>query len=300
MELIAVFRILRARWLLVAAGFLVAIAVGVLISYRVTPGLPPKIESRDHFIGQGTAQVLIDTRPSQIASQDPADSGSIYQSASELADLMGSATTEQEIATQMGLRTDQLEVTPPPTSILPPIIATSLGVAAQKVSKAPASWQLSLVIDPDLPIIAFSTVAPTPHDAQQLAATAVTVLSQSIDTTATNDSIPASKRLVVDVIGPPLGAYLQTGPKKLYGAAAAVVLFVLICLGIVVLGGRRAVRAAKPRQQDQAELEVPASHAFARSEPGQDEHPADTPVMPESELETVRAISQETVRAISQ
>jgi hypothetical protein len=126
------------------------------------------------------------------------------------------------------------------------------------------------------------------------------VLSQSIDTTATNDSIPASKRLVVDVIGPPLGAYLQTGPKKLYGAAAAVVLFVLICLGIVVLGGRRAVRAAKPRQQDQAELEVPASHAFARSEPGQDEHPAGTPVMPESELETVRAISQETVRAISQ
>ncbi len=212
---------------------------------------------------------------------------------------MGSATTEQQIATQLALRPDQLEVTPPPTSILPPIVATSLGVAAQKLTKAPAAWQLSLVMDPDLPIIAFNTVAPTPQDAQRLAATAVTVLSQSIDTTATDDQIPASKRLVVDVIGPPLGSYLETGPTKLYGAVATVVLFVLICLGIVVLGGRRAVRAARPRQQDQAELEVPASHAFARAEPGQDEHRGDMPVMRESELETVRAISQETVRAIS-
>ena len=240
MELITALKILRAHIVWVILGGVVALAVGILMLYQVSPGFPPKIKSRDYVVGQGSAQVLIDTQQSQIASQGTTNQpANLYQRTAVLADLMASGPEQEAVAKKVGISLEQLQVTPPPSSIVQPIRATSLGAAAQKLVGAQATWQLSVVIDPELPLMAFNTLAPTANDAQKLASAAIDALRERMQGDQTTDRIPVNQRLIVDVIGPPLGAPLQEGPHKLYGVIVVFIVFGLVCFTIVVVGGRR-------------------------------------------------------------
>jgi hypothetical protein len=243
----AVGRVLWARRWLLAAGFAVAVLAGVMMVYSVKPGLPPKLQSKQHYVGQGAAQVLIDTPSSQLAGlgspNDPATTDpNLYSQATLLADVMATGPEQTAIADRLGIPAAALVVKPPSDSVAVPIRATPLALAGKKLETA-GKWTLAVTIDPALPIIAFSTLAPTPQGAEKLAAAAVAVLGQRLDAVAAAQRIPAGRRLVVNVIDPPGAAPLAVGPRKLYGMGVAIVLFLAICFTVVVVSGRRRRRA---------------------------------------------------------
>lgn len=262
MELTAVGRILWERRRLVASGFVVAMLVGVLMVYGVSPGLPPTLHSKQHYEGQGAAQVLIDTPGSQIAGlgspTDPATSDpNLYTQASLLADVMATGPVQTAIADNLGIPVGALVVKPPTASVAVPIRATPLALAGKKLEK-PGTWTLAVTMDPALPIIAFSTLAPTPQGAQKLAAAAIAALSQRLDAVAAAQRIPPQRRLVVNTIDPPGAAPLAVGPRKIYGFAVAIVLFFAIAFGIVVVTGWRRRKAAEQLTTDSEDRAAPA------------------------------------------
>jgi hypothetical protein len=249
-ELIAFFRELRARRWLVAAGFAVAVAVGVLLVYRVSLGFPPKFRTRQYYVGEASAQVLIDTPKSQIADLNPPGALVLYTRATLLADLIATAPVQQQIAGQIGVPAANLRITPPAGSVVAPVKASPLGVAGAKAASASAAaspWQLTVTIDPTLPIIAFAAQGPSAAGALSLATAAVDVLRQRVNSLAAGQRVPTNDQAVVNQIGPPVAGVAARGPRKLYGVAATVVVFMLICF--VLVGARgfgRRRTAAEP------------------------------------------------------
>lgn len=245
MELTAAAHLLWRRRLKVAIAFVISGFIGVLMVYHVTLGLPPKLRSQAHLVGQASAQVLIDTPKSQIADLKPIDPNILYSRASILADLVATAPVQQEIAAEARIPAVQLNVTPPTSSVVAPIRATPLAVQGTKAAVADNSWQLTVTIDPNLPIIAFTTVAPNANDAHKLARATLTVLQRHMSAIAASQHVPDASRPVMNPIGPPLSANVPVGPRKLYGIAAFVVLFFLGCFLIVVTAGQAERRKAQ-------------------------------------------------------
>ena len=278
MELRIAARLLWSRRGKVVAGFIAALLIGVLMVYHVSLGFPPKLVSQAHYVGQASAQVLIDTPKSQIADLKPIDPNLLYSRASILADLVATAPVQQEIAEQARIPAVQLEVTPPPSSVIAPIRATPLAVDGTKAASADNSWQLTVTIDPNLPIIAFSTVAPSAADAQQLATATLTVLRRHMGAIAASQHVPDDQRPVMNPIGPPLSASVPVGPRKLYGLAAFVVLFFVICFTIVVTAGK-----AERRKAQQTPVEQPPAPGDPASQTQAPGDPASQPQAPGSQ-----------------
>jgi hypothetical protein len=293
-ELISYVRLLWSRRWLTALVLVAAILVGVLVSYRVTLSLPPRLHTRVHYLGEASAQVLIDTSHSQIADLNPdptAPAGYLDGHATLLADLLATSPIDQTIAQRVDIPFNQLKVTPPPGSIVPPVKASPLAIAAEKSDGAAAGpYELTITVEPDLPIIALTTVAPTPQQAQQLATATINVLTERVDALATKQSVPTAERALVDQIGPPRAGPVARGPRKLYGLAAVVIVFLLGTFAIVAATGtdrrRASRRASAAHEAIDADLLVsdgmagpmadvthvhivdPAAHAYSRSRQG--------------------------------
>jgi hypothetical protein len=239
-------RLLWARRWLTALALVVAIIVGVLGTYRVSLALPPKLHARAHYVGEASAQVLIDTSHSQVADLNPSPAVPLYTRATLLADLLATSPIDHAIAQRMNIGFDQMKVTPPLGSIVAPIEPSPLGTAGVTSSRAAAGpYELTITIDPNLPIVAVATVAPTPARAQQLAAAAISIITQHVNTLATDQAVPTNERALVDQIGPPLAGAVERGPRKLYGVVEALVLFLLGTFAIVAATGSARRRAGK-------------------------------------------------------
>jgi hypothetical protein len=249
-------RLLWSRRWLTALVLVAAILVGVLVSYRVSLSLPPRLHSRVHYLGQASAQVLIDTSHSQVADLNPdptAPAGYLNGHATLLADLLATSPIDQTIAQRVHIPFNQLKVTPPTGSIVPPVKPSPLATAAQKSdSRAAGPYELTITVEPDLPIIALTTVAPTPQQAQLLATASINVLTEHVNALATKQSVPTAERALVDQIGPPRAGPVARGPRKLLGLAAVVIVFLLGTFAIVAATGadrRRASRRASAARE---------------------------------------------------
>lgn len=243
MELVESGRILYQRRWLVAVAFVLAVVIGVLVAFRVGSVVPPQLHSRSYTVGEASAQVLIDTHRSQISDVSPPGATNLYARASLLADLLATAPVEQQLTRQLGLTPGELAVTPPPDSIIAPIKATALATAGQGVAHGAPSWTLAVTLDPNLPLINLDAVAPSPQKAVQLANSAIAVLNQEVASVAASQRIRPTSRVVVDTIGPPVGTPVARGLRKIDGAAAALVVFLVACFGLVLTGGARRRRA---------------------------------------------------------
>jgi hypothetical protein len=236
----AVGQILRERRRLLAVALVIAVVIGVLVSYRVSL-MPPGLHTRVHAVGQASAQVLIDTPRSQIADLNPTGptdpSGAvIYARAGLLADLVATPPVERAIAVQAGIPFDQLVVTPPPASIVTP--AKGAVLPGGRTPAAARRWKLAVTVDPSLPIIAFVAVAPSPRGAAQLAAAAISSLGDQMSATADAQRIPTNQRLIINPIAPPVPGTLSSGPGGLVGLIVGVVAFLLMSAGILGADGR--------------------------------------------------------------
>lgn len=130
-------RLLWARRWLTALALGAAIIVGVLVSYRVTLSLPPKLHTRAHYVGEASAQVLIDSSHSQVADLNPGPAIPLYTRATLLADLLATSPIDQAIAQRLHIPFDQLKVTPPPGSIVPRSSRVRSGPPARRRAARP-------------------------------------------------------------------------------------------------------------------------------------------------------------------
>ena len=261
MELFESGRILWRRRHLLAVATFVSLVLGILVSFHVSPTLPP-LHSRAYMTGAASAQVLIDTPSSQIADLNPTGAPYVYEHASLLSNVMATAPVELAIAKQLKLSPDDLSVTPPAASIIAPLKATGLATSGTNVAQIKPSWSLSIAIDPNLPLLNFNTTAPTPADAKALAAAAITVLRSQVTGLAKLEDVPAGEQVVVKTIGPPVATAVAKGVRKLYGAVVSVFLLVVACFLIVLLDRRRA-RGADDEQHHQPLPEYVATEALA-------------------------------------
>jgi hypothetical protein len=231
--------ILRQLWrfrLLVAVVAVVAILVGLLVSYKL-----PSMESRKYEVGVATARILVDTPASQVVDVAPKGSDSLGPRANLLSSLMVDGEIKTEIAKRSGLRPEQLigisqSVAAP--SVAAPRIARDSFVLSTEVTTIPnGGW---------LPIIEIETQAPTKEAAGRLANAAVDGLREFLDSKAAAEAVPNAERLRVNGLGIAQAQLVTRGPRLLFSLIAMVFVFGAGCATILVLSGLiRALRSGE-------------------------------------------------------
>jgi hypothetical protein len=165
MELLPLLRLIWQRRLALAAGFVVAVALAVAI------GMPA-----------GGSSVLawttlnLDTPKSQLVNSAPSGADTLPWRASLLVHLMTTDETQRQLAQQLGVRPDQVNVVDPAYA-LPEVPASMPLRAAKAAGVTVAPYVLTVQLDNlYLPLISIQAAAPDGAGARRLAAAAVAVL----------------------------------------------------------------------------------------------------------------------------
>jgi hypothetical protein len=240
MQLYAILNELWRRRIIVGIGLVVSVFIGLMVAFKVSPGLPPKLTERAHQIGVASTRVLINTPSSIVADLNPAGGASLSTHAQLLGNLLSSDQVHDAIAKSAGLAPTDLTVSP---LAVGGVVQTPLAVTAPAPVGAAS---VSVNADPLLPLITISATAPTPKQAAALANGSVRVLQSYIQTVAGEQGIPTSRRPVITSLGSAMGVPSTSGPSKLYSAIAIILLFGLSCYVILVAsGGKARIRELK-------------------------------------------------------
>lgn len=276
MDLITALRALWRGRLFVVLGLIVSIAIGVVVAYKVTPRIPPKLESRQYTVALGTVNVLVDTPDSQVIDLSPSGADAVGTRASLLASLISTSPIKSAIAARVGIPTDKLVVLGPQAGAG---TTAPTGAAAAVAASGRKAQIISIRTDASLPVISIDTQAPTAEAAIRLADGAAAGLKDYLKTVVESQKVPASRRLVLRQLGAPEIGISVRGPRKAYGAVLAVFLLLLFCAVIVILPGIvRALRAAAEDEKlDKAAAESRRSAAadaalMAEAEAGEEQH----------------------------
>ena len=240
---ITVLRELWRRRFVVGIGIAYALLVVVLMTYRVSFGIPPKIESRQYTAGIAASDVLVDSPNSQIVdvgggSADvegaTIDLGGLSTRARLLANLMSSSPLKDRIARAAGIRADHLIVIAPTGDDLTPQPTGSSTTVKVKMGDRDATV-LGLFVDETLPILTMRVQAPAPETAELLATSAVKELREYLKSVASADKVPDARQLVIEPLGPATSAPVVKGPRRLFAILAGLFVIVLWCLATVFI-----------------------------------------------------------------
>lgn len=272
MGAVAILRSLWQRRLLVAVGVAFAIAVGIMLTYRVGVGVPPSLESRQYDVGIASAEVLVDSPNSQVidlgGSAARADIASLSVRARLLADLLATNPLKHRIARRAGVTPQLLVALPPSTEMV--VEAGPLESASTDRTSDPRAHVLSLRVHEELPIIGIDSQAPDEQLAARIADAAVAELGLYLENAASATDVPSSRQIVVEPLGRAGSSTSGRGPGATLAVIAGFLAFVLWCAGILVVSG-----LVRGLRQPIAE---PPADAPAAPEPS---HPAwSDPVVP--------------------
>lgn len=239
---VTILRELWRRRYAVGLGVAYALVVVFLMTFRVSAGLPPKIESRQYSAGIAASDVLVDSPNSQIVdvgggSTDvegaSIDLGGLSTRARLLANLMSSSPLKDRIAKAAGIKADHLIVIAPTGNALTPAAGPTSPDVKVKVGDRDANV-LGLFVDETLPILTMRVQAPAPETAELLATSAVKELRTYLKTVATADNVPNARQLVVDPLGPATSASVVKGPRRLFALLAGLLVLGLWCAATVM------------------------------------------------------------------
>lgn len=237
MVAVAILRRLWAQRLLAAVGILVALTVGLLMTYRVQLGVPPVLESRQYQIGIASAELLIDSPSSQVADVSGGQAGidvtALTSRARLLANLMATSPLKDRIAVRAGIAPRSLRASVPstvgPAEGPKPVDSDDDGSArANRLQVSP---------NEELPIITADAEASTPEQAARISSAAVEELVVYLKSVAANDQVPDARQLVVNPLGSARSAAVTRGPRRLFSAIVFFVVFGLWCAGILIVSG---------------------------------------------------------------
>jgi hypothetical protein len=243
--------ILRQLWrtrLLVAVGLALALFLGIVVSYHVTPGFPPTFKSRQYQLGIASAAVLVDSRSSQVVdvgggpTRPNVDQLSIR--ARLLANLMATSPLKDEIAARAGVQPGWL-IGHPPTEGGPMSARVPEGPSAMISEDDPRASILRLYVNETLPIITADTRAPDAATAARIASSSIVELKRYLNAATAANRLPDDRTLVLSRLGPAKSGVETQGHGPLLGLLLFVFVSGLWCAGIIaVCGLARAWRQA--------------------------------------------------------
>lgn len=299
MDAVTLLRLLWRQRLLMAVGLVVALVVGIILTYKVSPGLPPAFESRQYQVGIASAGVLVDSPSSQTidlsGGQSKADVASLSARARLLANLIATSPLKDQIARRARIPVDTM-IAAAPTSDGIATKPSPLATGETKVRATdPEAHVLTVYVNEALPIITADAQAPTPAIAARISSAAVAELSLYLQSVAAADRVPDARQLVVKPLGPAKSATVQRGPRRLLSIMASLFVFGLWAGGIVLVSslarGWRAVSEAEGQAPGERPVpgprveRMPATHSDApvtRPPPGGvSARPESVPDLPE-------------------
>lgn len=235
MEFVKLLRELWRQRILVALALALAIMVGMVAAYRVTPA---GITSRQHYVGIASARVLVDTPTSQVVDlglKQDANAGVLPARAVLLANLLTTSPLRDEIAKSAGVAPDRvIALADTPLDSGPPV-STPLATGATVKVGDPRANVVKLHTDISLPLITVNTEAPDAATAARLADGTVRVLTDYLASLVTSGNVPKDRQLVVKRLGGAHAATEQRGPSRILAVMAAVMVFLLGCGSILLL-----------------------------------------------------------------
>jgi hypothetical protein len=165
MELLPALRMLWRRRLLVAAGFLAAIAMAVVV------GCAPPSSS-----AVARTRVTLDTRKSQLVESAPPGVDTLPWRASMITHLMQDDSAQRGVAQRLGVDPSQIEIVDPVLAV--PVTPASMPLdASDAASVTAAPYVVTVgVVDTGLPMISIEAAAPDRRGAARLAEATVAVL----------------------------------------------------------------------------------------------------------------------------
>ena len=253
MELVKIFRELWRRKFLVAAVVIVAIAAGFLLAFK--PQMPP--HSRQYEVSLSSADILVDTRDSQLAAvggHSP-DLPTLAARANLIGNLMTGGPLKEAIAERAGIPADELIVVPPPNPATPGVAAVPVAPPASRAFSDAESTILTLSTDENLPILHVISQAPDADAARRLTAATIEELKNYVGNVASSQKIPAVHQLVVREFGAPVAETAVRGVPRSYALGAFLGILLLGCGAI--LGTSWFIRSW--RQIEEEESHPPAS-----------------------------------------
>jgi hypothetical protein len=262
---IATMRELWRRRYSVGIGLAYALTVIFLMSFRVSGGFPPKIESRQYDAGIASTDVLVDSPNSQVVdvgggSNDAAgatiDLGGLSTRARLLASLMSSSPLKDRIASAARIKSQKLIVIAPTGDNLAPRVTPATSTTVKPGDRD--ANVLGLYVDETLPILTMRVQAPDADTAERLATAAVSELGRYLKSVASADNVPDARQLVVEPLGRATSASVVKGPRRLFAILAGLLILTLWCTATVMLP--RLVRTWKTAALAEAEAEAATAH----------------------------------------
>ena len=254
---------LRTLWRhrrILVVGAVLAILAAVMVMYRL-----PSLQSRATRLGIASEEILVDTTTSQIASVDAANSGvggnALGGTATLLATVMTQGSIVREITHSVGIDPGRFDAVSLSLSQLSgggsgsaqaPVAPPSDSVISGPGSGIMTTQALTDANGNNLPIISIQALAWTPEVAARVVSTAVSSIDSYVNSTVAAEKIPGSRQLRLEPLGPPQASYQPSGPSPLEAGAVAIVIFVIVCLGILIASAtaRGWRRAAALEDQD--------------------------------------------------
>jgi hypothetical protein len=236
MDAVTLLRRLRHRRLAVAGALLLALVAGMLLAYRVAPGAPPWLESRQYEVGVASAAVLFDSESSLVSDLGDATVAASPANLAARAQLLANLLVSSPLKDQIAAR----------AQILPQRLVARLSSADPrlKIQSAPAIGStvretdraanvLNVALNYRVPIITFNARARSPQAAARLSNAAATELRRYVE--AAGDRVPDARKLVVEPLGAASSSMQTRGPTRLSAALLALAVFVVSCAGILAV-----------------------------------------------------------------
>jgi hypothetical protein len=219
-ELVAILRVLLRRPILTAIGAVAAIAAGVLAGSGETTKT-----------GTASARLVVDTAKSQLIHQAPTGADTLLWRTVMLADLTASRPLMDRIASEVGVRRNQVVVVQPELAV-PVIPATLPSRAAAVAGVIPEEYVLTVRFDELLPIISLEAEAPDRRAAARLVEAAGDALK---DTGTPVRMTPRIQGLAVESVGPVRSKTIIDRPQPLLGVGIAIVVFTVWSAGVALI-----------------------------------------------------------------
>jgi hypothetical protein len=240
MELVSILQLLVQRWIFVAVGGVVAIAIGLAAAGALPFGPQGAGAAR---LGVAESKLLVDTHRS-YTNDLTGGSEVLGSQAALLATLIADERQKESIARAVGVAADRLDVLV--SEITEPQIPSTLARRlAPVVDKSRQPYAITVRADSAVPIIKLEATAPSARLAAHLARAGTAAL-----VAVTAASAPSAARaLVIKPLGRVRAIELQRSGRHgpLLGVAAVIAIFGLWCCAVVVASGlARAWRGATP------------------------------------------------------
>jgi hypothetical protein len=227
MELVTFLQLLRERRVLVAIGVLLALAAGLLVGRA------------SHDAGdtsRASAQMVLDTKNSQLVEAAPDGASMLPVRAFLLADTLATDSGRALIARAAGVPEKQLDVLGPSATGVPVVDSPLVTQVAGAVSDAGAPYVVNAVVDQVTPMILILANAPDGRTASKLATAAQGTLRSLLVHEDGHQTRGFALRTTSAVEVTPIPGASR---RRLMMVAAAAFVFGLWCTCIVLIAGTR-------------------------------------------------------------